>query len=170
VLYQELGSVDALRAKRPKQPPAVLTKDETLCLISCLSGTHQLMLKLIYDSGVRLMECLRLRVKDLESDRRALTVRDGKGAQDRVAVGLAEYSRPSQPALGFRYSDNQSEGLFILTGESSNGCAFPARTPEQILQCGGGVSRPSQVIRHTSDWVDKEKLGVDPFGRKPMDP
>jgi len=86
VLRQDLGPVDALRAKRPKRLPTVLTKDETLRLIGCLSGTHQLMAKLIYGSGLRLMECLRLRVKDLEFDRRALIVRDGKGAQDRVTV------------------------------------------------------------------------------------
>lgn len=84
VLHQELGPVDALRAKRPQRLPTVLTKDETLRLIGCLSGTHQLMAKLIYGSGIRLMEYLR--VKDLEFERRALIVRDGKGAQDRVTV------------------------------------------------------------------------------------
>jgi len=86
VLHQELGPVDALRAKRPKRLPTVLTQEETLRLIGCLSGTHQLMAKLIYGSGIRLMECLRLRVKDLEFERRAIIVRDGKGAQDRVTV------------------------------------------------------------------------------------
>ena len=86
VLHQELGPVDALRAKRPKRLPTVLTKDETLRLIGCLSGTHQLMAKLIYGSGIRLMECLRLRVKDLDFEQRALIVRNGKGAQDRVTV------------------------------------------------------------------------------------
>ena len=86
VLHQGLGPLDALRAKRPKRLPTVLTKEETLHLIGCLSGTHQLMAKLIYGSGVRLMECLRLRVKDLEFERRAIIVRDGKGAQDRVTV------------------------------------------------------------------------------------
>jgi integrase len=90
--------VDALRAKRPKRPPTVLKKEETLRLIACLSGTHQLMAKVIYGSGMRLtlaprlrsasagVECLRLRVKDLESERRAIIVRDGKGAQNRVTV------------------------------------------------------------------------------------
>jgi len=86
VLHQELGPVDALRAKRPKRLPTVLTKEEALRLIGCLSGTHQLMAKLIYGSGIRLMECLRLRVNDLEFERRAIIVRDGKGAQDRVTV------------------------------------------------------------------------------------
>ena len=86
VLHQDLGPVDALRAKRPKRLPTVLTKEETLRLIACLSGAHQLMAKVIYGSGIRLMECLRLRVKDLEFERRAIIVRDGKGAQERVTV------------------------------------------------------------------------------------
>ena len=86
VLQQDLGPVDALRAKRSKRLPTVLSKEETLRLIGCLSGTHQLMAKLIYGSGLRLMECLRLRVKDLEFERRAIIVRDGKGAEDRVTV------------------------------------------------------------------------------------
>ena len=86
VLCQDLGPVDALRAKRPKRLPTVLTREETLRLIGCLSGTHQLMAKLIYGSGIRLMECLRLRVKDLDFERRALIVRDGKGEQDWVTV------------------------------------------------------------------------------------
>ncbi len=86
VLHRDLGPVDALRAKRSRRLPTILTKEETLRLIACLSGTHQLMAKLIYGSGMRLMECLRLRVKDLEFERRAIIVRDGKGAQDRVTV------------------------------------------------------------------------------------
>lgn len=86
VLHKDLGPIDALRAKKPKRLPTVLTKEETLRLLNHLSGTHQLMAKLIYGSGLRLMECLRLRVKDLEFERRAIIVRDSKGAQDRVTV------------------------------------------------------------------------------------
>jgi integron integrase len=86
VLHQDLGSIDALRAKRPRRLPTVLTREETLRLIGCLSGTHQLMAKLLYGSGLRLMDCLRLRVKDLDFERRAIIVRDGKGGQDRVTV------------------------------------------------------------------------------------
>ncbi|MDH7487374.1 MAG: integron integrase [Anaerolineae bacterium] len=86
VLHKDLGPIDALRAKKPKRLPTVLTKEETLRLLNHLSGTHQLMAKLIYGSGLRLMECLRLRVKDLEFERRAIIVRDGKGEQDRVTV------------------------------------------------------------------------------------
>ncbi len=58
VLHQDLGPVDALRVKRPKRLPTVLTKGETLRLIGCLSGIHQLMAKLIYGSGLRLTPAL----------------------------------------------------------------------------------------------------------------
>jgi len=86
VLHQELGPVDALRAKKPKRLPTVLTRDEVQRLLGQMSGTHQLMARLLYGSGLRLMECLRLRVKDLDFDYRTVTVRDGKGEQDRVTV------------------------------------------------------------------------------------
>jgi integrase len=60
----------------------VHTKDETLPLIGCLSGTQRLMAKLMYGGGLRLMECLRLRVTDLEFERCADVVRNGKSAQE----------------------------------------------------------------------------------------
>jgi len=81
--------IDALRAKRPKRVPTVLSKEEVRRVIGHLSGTHQLMAKLLYGSGLRLMECVRLRVKDLDFAQRKIIVRDAKGMQDRVTV-LAE--------------------------------------------------------------------------------
>ena len=86
VLHQNLGPVDALRAQKPRRLPTVLTRDEVQRLLGHLSGTHQLMARLLYGSGLRLMECLRLRVKDLDFDYRTVTVRDGKGGQDRVTI------------------------------------------------------------------------------------
>jgi integron integrase len=64
----------------------VLTKEETLQVIERLSGTQQLMAKLLYGGGLRLMECLRLRVKDLDFAQRQIIVRDGKGMEDRVTM------------------------------------------------------------------------------------
>jgi len=64
VLHKDLdGPIDALRASKPKRLPTVLTKEETRRVIECMSGVHQLMAKLLYGSGLRLMECVRLRVK-----------------------------------------------------------------------------------------------------------
>jgi site-specific recombinase XerD len=64
VLHQDLGPIDAMRAKKPKRLPSVLTKGEIHRVLGYLSGAHLLMAKLLYGSGLRLMECLRLRVKD----------------------------------------------------------------------------------------------------------
>jgi integron integrase len=78
--------VDAVRAKRPKRLPTVLTKAEVRQVLESMSGTHQLMAKLLYGSGLRLMECLRLRVKDLDFAQRQIIVRNGKGHKDRVTM------------------------------------------------------------------------------------
>ena len=87
VLKQELDStIDAVRAKKPKRLPTVLSKDEVHKVIGFLSGTHPLMVKVLYGSGLRLMECLRLRVKDLDFSQQQIIVRDGKGQKDRVTM------------------------------------------------------------------------------------
>jgi integron integrase len=64
----------------------VLTKEETQRVLAQLSGIHRLQAKLLYGSGLRLLECLRLRVKDLDFERRAIIVRDTKGDEDRVTM------------------------------------------------------------------------------------
>lgn len=87
VLQKDLGGfVDAVRAKKPKRLPTVLTKEEVRRVIGCMSGIHQLMAKLLYGSGLRLMECARLRVKDIDFAQHMIVVRDGKGEQDRVTM------------------------------------------------------------------------------------
>jgi integron integrase len=87
VLRQELADpINALRAKESQHLPAVLTKDEVKQVIAHLSGTHQLMARLLYGAGLRLLECLRLRVKDIDFERRAIIVRDTKGDEDRVTM------------------------------------------------------------------------------------
>jgi integrase len=86
VLHKDLGPIDALRARKPKRLPTVLTREEVRRVLDYLSGIHQLMAKLLYGSGLRLMECLRLRVKDIDFAQRAIVVRDGKGEQDRVTM------------------------------------------------------------------------------------
>ena len=85
-LHEPFENVKAVRAKRPIRVPTVLTPDEVKRVIQAMSGTPQLAAKLLYGSGLRLMECLRLRVKDLDFEMKQLTVRDGKGAKDRYTV------------------------------------------------------------------------------------
>lgn len=79
-----LGNVT--RANRPKRLPVVLSRSEVRQVLNQLHGDYWLIGSLMYGSGLRLMESLRLRVKDLDLDRRCLLVRDGKGAKDRVTI------------------------------------------------------------------------------------
>ena len=85
--------INAVRAKRPLRLPTVMSKDETLRVIRALDGVHRLMAMLLYGSGVRLMECVRLRVKDLDFSLNQIIVRDGKGARDRATL-LPENAKP----------------------------------------------------------------------------
>ena len=81
---EEIG--DYVRAKRPIRLPTVLSRKEVRRLEEHLSGTYSLMTGLLYGSGLRLMECVRLRVKDLDFDHHQIVVRDGKGQKDRITV------------------------------------------------------------------------------------
>jgi integron integrase len=78
--------IDHLAAKRPHRLPVVLSRDEVAAVIGAMTGTERLMAMLLYGSGLRLMECCALRVKDLDLERRELTVRHGKGGRDRVTM------------------------------------------------------------------------------------
>jgi len=87
VLKEEIGWVEGVeRAKRPVRLPVVLNRDEVRKIFSRLHGTYRLMAGLLYGSGLRLMECVRLRVKDVDFAYARITVRDGKGAKDRVTM------------------------------------------------------------------------------------
>jgi integron integrase len=100
VLRQEVdASIEAVRAKKPRRLPVVLTRDETTTVIRRMWGTHQLMAQLLYGSGLRLMECVRLRVKDVDFAQRQIVVRDGKGQKDRVTMLPASLVQPLQAHL-----------------------------------------------------------------------
>jgi integron integrase len=73
-------------AKRPQRVPVVLTRDEVRLLLAEMEGTFQLIAQLLYGSGLRLLEALRLRVKDLDFGHRQIVVREGKGAKDRLTT------------------------------------------------------------------------------------
>ena len=77
---------DVTRAKKPKRLPVVLTVREINSVLASLDGTKGLIAQLLYGTGMRLMECIRLRVKDVDFERREILVRDGKGGKDRVTV------------------------------------------------------------------------------------
>jgi len=95
VLKQELPYISNIeRARKPKRLPVVLTRDETKRILAALDGTNRLIAGLLYGSGLRLMECLRLRIKDVDFTYKQITVRDGKGEKDRVTMLPAKLKQP----------------------------------------------------------------------------
>lgn len=91
-LYKEVLGIDLpwmteiVRPNKPKRLPVVLTSTEINRLLANLDGRHALMTRLLYGTGMRLMECVRLRVKDVDLERMEIIVRDGKGGKDRVTM------------------------------------------------------------------------------------
>ena len=91
-LYREklhvlLGDITgAVRAKKPQKLPVVLSRDEVASVLRRLDGSHRLVGAILYGSGLRLLEALRLRVKDLNFEYRCLHIHDGKGRKDRIVA------------------------------------------------------------------------------------
>lgn len=86
VLDRKIGELDLVWAKKPKKLPVVFTRDEVKKLFSLMSGVHRMMVKLLYGTGMRHFELLRLRVKDVDFGYEQITIRDGKGAKDRMTM------------------------------------------------------------------------------------
>ena len=87
VLEQDLPWLDDIvRSKRAARLPVVLTREEVRAVLQRMSGVHRLMAILLYGAGLRLLECARLRVKDVDFARNQITVRAGKGDKDRVTM------------------------------------------------------------------------------------
>jgi len=100
VLGQSLGeNINGVRAKKPRKLPVVLDKQEIRSLLRNVDGNYWLPACLLYGSGLRLMECMRLRVQDLDFSHRAILVRNGKGGKDRVVTLPDGLLRPLQQHL-----------------------------------------------------------------------
>ncbi|MDR3094234.1 MAG: integron integrase [Bacteroidales bacterium] len=119
-LYREVLGVNlpwlenVVRAKRPARLPVVLTRREVAAVLDHMQGTHGLMARLLYGTGMRLMECMRLRVKDVDFERSEILIRDGKGGKDRVTMLPQALSVPMQAHLQTRrrlYDDDSAKGM-----------------------------------------------------------
>jgi integron integrase len=87
VICRELGDLgEVLRARKPKRLPVVLTREEVKAIVGQLKDVNQLMASLMYGSGMRLMECLSLRIQDIDFTKNEITIRGGKGDKDRVTM------------------------------------------------------------------------------------
>jgi len=95
VLGRDIGWLQGLvRAKRPHRLPVVLTPDEVRRLFAQMNGVPLLVCRLLYGGGLRLLECLQLRIKDIDLERHQITIRDGKGRKDRITM-LPESCKPA---------------------------------------------------------------------------
>ena len=118
-LYRDVLGLDlpwldkVVRAKQPQRLPVVLTKSEIMALLDRMNGLHGLMARLLYGTGMRLMECVRLRIKDVDFERTEIVVRDGKGAKDRVTMLPRSLVAPLQDHWRWRrqcYEDDLARG------------------------------------------------------------
>jgi integron integrase len=116
VFERKLDWMDDLeRVKRPPKVPVVLTPEEAAAVLAQLTGDYRLMAELLYGSGLRLMECVRLRVKDIDFGYNQIIVRDGKGFRDRVTL-LPERLRQSLRAHLERVKELHKQDLAVGRG------------------------------------------------------
>jgi integron integrase len=100
VFGTEVGELDEIiRAKRPVHVPVVMTREEVKRVLTVMSGDMKLIASLLYGTGLRLNECISLRVQDIDFDRNSITVHDGKGAKDRVTMLPASLKKPLKEHL-----------------------------------------------------------------------
>ena len=128
-LYEmDLGNLDIVRAKRSHYLPTVLTHDEALRVIENLRGVYRIMGELMYGGDLRLMECLRLRVKDLDFERRTITLRETKSNRDRVTV-LAQSVVPALQLHLAKVKSQHTEDLANGYGEVELPYAYERKNP-----------------------------------------
>ena len=146
VLDEPLNRIeDVVRAKRPKRLPVVLTRDEARRILNELEGVHRTVGLLLYGSGLRLLEALRLRVKDVDFVRREFTVRQGKGDKDRRTM------RASTVEAGLRRQIEISRGFHEADLERGFGSvelphAFERKSPHAAFEFGWKYVFPAAGI------------------------
>lgn len=140
---EEIGTYT--RSSRPKRLPQVLSRAEVDRLLAQLRGPCALMAGLLYGAGLRLMECVRLRVKDLDFDRGQVLVRDGKGGKDRVTVLPERYRaalRDHLACVKARHEADLRRGLGEVHFSASLETKYPGAPREWIWQFVFPASRP----------------------------
>lgn len=164
VLYKELDKkIDLVRAKKPERVPVVFSRVEVELVLKHLSGEHKLMAQLLYGSGLRLMECVRLRVKDVDFDQRQIIVRDGKGMKDRITVLPEALRAPlqTQLTLARRYhQDDLAQGYGRVYLPFALARKYPAADTEWAWQ----YVFPSPLLSHDPRDNVMRRQHLDPSG------
>ncbi len=146
VLNRELGDFGHMeRAKKPEKLPTVMARKEVNQVLSSMSGINQLMAKLLYGCGLRLMECVRLRVKDIDFEQNHVIVRDSKGVKNRSTV-LPEQLKPLllEHLEGVRIVHKQD--LKNRLGEAYLPSALEKKYPNAAKEWGWQYAFPSEKI------------------------
>ena len=157
-LYREVLEMDlpwltdVVRAKKQRRLPTVLTQDECRRLLDAMEGRHQFMARLMYGTGMRLNECLSIRVKDVELTRREVVVRQGKGGKDRVTM------LPASLVEGMRAQLVASRAVFERDRLN--------HVPGVELPYALALKNPSAATSWAWHWIfPQETLSVDPRSR-----
>jgi len=165
-LYREVLEIqlpwldNVTRAKPSRRLPVVLTPAEVRAVLDRMDGVHGLMARLLYGTGMRLMECVRLRVKDVDFGRNEILIRDGKGAKDRVTMLPAALAGPLADHLARRrtiYEDDLRDGKAEVWLPDALARKYPQAATEwgwQFVFCSGSHStdpRSGRVRRHHID-------------------
>jgi len=120
--------VTLVRAQRPERIPVVLTPGEVTALLAELRGTVLLMASLLYGAGLRLLECARLRIKDVDFERREIRVRDGKGRKDRIVplpIALASSLKDHARQVERQHREDLTQGAGCVELPGSLRLKFP---------------------------------------------
>jgi integrase len=164
VLHRPLGRLEGVvRARRPRRLPVVLSRQEVRAVLDGLEGTPRLVCALLYGAGLRLLECLRLRVKDVDFQRHEITVRDGKGGKDRVTMLPATVKAPLQAHLqpfvrhappGRRVRHPHGPGAARPQGREDDDGLHPRAEPGRQggAEPDGRVAGESRVGREVDTW------------------
>lgn len=150
VLDIELGDLSSVRARRRRKLPVVLSPQEVSRLIAASQGTPQLILRLLYGTGMRLLEGLQIRIKDLDDERGIITVRDGKGGKDRVTVlptSLHEPLRAQQDQAARQHEIAKERGYAGVALPKALERKYPSATYELGWQYLFPAARPSKDPR-----------------------
>lgn len=154
--HQELGDLGFSLATKQRQLPVVLSPDEVSRILSLLSGESALIIQILYGSGLRISECLRLRVQDINLEQLSITVRDGKGHKDRQTLlshQCAEQLKKRLPyILSIQHEDNRNGIGPSLPGILSH------KYPQAFHQPGWMFWFPCQSVCHHP--ITRERYAV----------
>ena len=169
-LYREVLGINLpwmntmVRAKKPQRLPVVLSRAEVALVLERMDGGYGLMARLLYGTGMRLMECVRLRVKDIDFGQREILIRDGKGAKDRVTMLPETLILPLQEHLAKRrrlYEDDLAKGMAEVFLPDALARKYPNAATEWAWQYGfsaGSYSVDPRSGRERRHHIDEKLL------------